>query len=146
MNKAWGVILMLPLSSCSSGGEDKAVQACETVFAALNGSRPVEQQGKSKITKKELQKDKVHLLVNGPNGRGEMIYEDINCVFKLDREPTEKDATLKLSQIEIGKFPDSLWSFDHQLKTMGFKTITESLEEKGLNAILPSETRLTSKQ
>lgn len=146
MNRLWGLLILAPLAACSSGGEDKAVQACETVFAALDAGQPPERSGKAKLEKKELQGDKVHLLIHGPNGNGEMIFTDLNCMFTLDRQPTERDATLKLSEVEIGKFPESVSAIDRHLKDRGQKTLTERLTEKGLHAIAPNDTTIKPKE
>ncbi|MGI6853571.1 hypothetical protein [Mesorhizobium sp. 1B3] len=145
MNRIWGLLLLAPLAACNGSVEDKAVQACETVFAALEAGQPPEKSGKAKLEKKELQGDRVHLLIHGPNGLGEMIFTDLNCMFKLDRQPTERDATLKLSKIEIGRSPESVSRVDSYLKDQGHKTVTERLKEKGLDAILPSETKIKLK-
>lgn len=149
MNKGWGALLPICLAACSGGeaggGNDKAVQACQTVFAMFEAEVPPERKGK--IEKTDVKEDRVHFLIQTTNGLGETVFKDLECVFRLDRHRTEREATLKLVEIvEDKRFPFSLDAVDADLRRKGKATIARMLAEKGLDAIPPGETRLNVKE
>lgn len=149
MNKGWGALLPICLTACSGGevggGNDKAVQACQAILAMFEAEVPPERRGK--IEKTDVQGDRVHFLIQTTNGLDETIFKDLECVFKLDRQLSEREATLKLAEIvEDKRFPLPLDRIDAELRTKGQATIAQMLAEKGLDAIPPGETRLNVKE
>ena len=139
MHKIALPFLLMPLAACSGAdSQHMAISACETAVTTM-----IDTSGN--IEKLTIENERVHAFIEGKNGRGDTIYKDLYCVFKLDRELTEREATYKLKAFAEDNIDQEfgVGVVDSHLAKAGKPTVSDTLRERGFDALKPEESGLT---